>query len=161
MKVSGGLMPKKVNVKKEKEFLLVYVDESNEFLEAMMYACNIAKNENLGIILLFIIEGENFRHWKGVESIMKEEKKDEANEVLDKYITLIKDKYKIQVKSFIKTGEKLEVLIKIMNNKKFRVKNLVLGLAMDKIENNKIISSLTGVSRKKLTLPIIIVPGKI
>ena len=154
-------MPKKVNVKKEKEFLLVYVDESNEFLEAMMYACNIAKNENLGIILLFIIEGENFRHWKGVESIMKEEKKDEAKEVLDKYITLIKDKYKIQVKSFIKTGEKLEVLIKIMNNKKFRVKNLVLGLAMDKIENNKIISSLTGVSRKKLTLPIIIVPGKI
>lgn len=154
-------MPKKVNVKKEKEFLLVYVDESNEFLEAMMYACNIAKNENLGIILLFIIEGENFRHWKGVESIMKEEKKDEAKEVLDKYITLIKDKYKIQVKSFIKTGEKLEVLIKIMNNRKFRVKNLVLGLAMDKIENNKIISSLTGVSRKKLTLPIIIVPGKI
>ena len=154
-------MPKKVNVKKEKEFLLVYVDESNEFLEAMMYACNIAKNENLGIILLFIIEGENFRHWKGVESIMKEEKKDEAKEVLDKYITLIKDKYKIQVKSFIKTGEKLEVLIKIMNNKKFRVKNLVLGLAMDKIENNKIISSLTGVSRKKLTLPVIIVPGKI
>ena len=154
-------MPKKVNVKKEKEFLLVYVDESNEFLEAMMHACNIAKNENLGIILLFIIEGENFRHWKGVESIMKEEKKDEAKEVLDKYITLIKDKYKIQVKSFIKTGEKLEVLIKIMNNKKFKVKNLVLGLAMDKIENNKIISSLTGVSRKKLTLPIIIVPGKI
>ena len=154
-------MPRKVNVKKEKEFLLVYVDESNEFLEAMMHACNIAKNENLGIILLFIIEGENFRHWKGVESIMKEEKKDEAKEVLDKYITLIKDKYKIQVKSFIKTGKKLEVLIKIMDNKKLRVKNLVLGLAMDKIENNKIISSLTGVSRKKLTLPIIIVPGKI
>ena len=154
-------MPKKVNVKKEKKFLLVYVDESNEFLEAMIHACNIAKNENLGIILLFIIESENFRHWKGVESIMRAEKKDEAKEVLEKYIKLIKSKYKIQVKSFIKTGEKLEVLIKIMNNKNLRVKNLVLGLAMDKIENNKIISSLTGISRKKLTLPIIIVPGKI
>ena len=154
-------MPKKVNVKKEKEFLLVYVDESNEFLEAMQHACDIAKIQNLGIILLYIVEDENFRHWKGVESIMRAEKKDEAKEVLDKHITRIKDKYKIQVKSFIKTGEKLEVLIKIMNNKKFRVKNLVLGLAMDKIENNKIISSLTGVSRKKLTLPIIIVPGKI
>ena len=57
-------MPKKLNLKKEKEFLLVYVDESNEFLEAMIHACNIAKNENLGIILLFIIESENFRHWK-------------------------------------------------------------------------------------------------
>ena len=154
-------MHKKANVQKETKFLLVYVDESDEFLQAMTYACDIAKNENLGIILLFIIEGENFRHWKGVESIMKAEKKDEAKEVLDKYITRIKEKYKIQVKSFIKTGEKLEVLIKMMNNKNLRVKNLVLGLAMDKIENNKIISSLTGVSRKKLTLPIIIVPGKI
>ena len=56
---------------------------------------------------------------------------------------------------------KKQMTLKIMDNKKLRVKNLVLGLAMDKIENNKIISSLTGVSRKKLTLPIIIVPGKI
>ena len=41
------------------------------------------------------------------------------------------------------------------------MKNLVLGLAMDKTENNKVISALTGILRKKLTLPIIIVPGKI
>ena len=75
MKVSGDLMPKKENLKKEKEFLLVYVDGSDEFLEAMIYACNVAKNENLGIILLYIIEGESFRHWKGVESIMRAEKK--------------------------------------------------------------------------------------
>ena len=154
-------MLKKVSVKKEKEFLLVYVDESDEFLEAMTHACNLAKIENLGIILLFIIEGENFRHWKGVENIMRAERKDEAKEVLNKYIKIIKEKHKIQVKSFIKTGEKLEVLIKIINNKRLKVKNLVLGLAMDKIENNKIISSLTGISRKKLTLPIIIVPGRI
>ena len=154
-------MPKKENVKKENKFLLIYVDESDEFLEAMIHACDIAKIENLGIILLYIIEGESFRHWKGVESIMRAEKKDEAREVLEKYIKLIKDKYKIEVKSFIKKGEKLEVLIKTMNNKRLKVKNLVLGLAMDKIENNKIISSLTGVSRKKLTLPIIVVPGRI
>ena len=154
-------MPKKENLKKEREFLLVYVDESDEFLEAMIYACNIAKNENLGIILLYIIEDENFRHWKGVESIMSAEKKDEAKELLDKHIKFIKEKNKIHVKSFIKTGDKLEGLIKVMNNKRLKVKNLVLGLAMDKIENNKIISSLTGVFRSKLNLPIIIVPGKI
>ena len=153
-------MPKKASINSEKEFLLVYVDESDEFLEAMKYSCNIAKIEKLGIILLYIIEGENFRHWKGVENIMKAEKKDEAKEVLDKYLTLIKSEYKIQVKSYIKTGEKLDVLIKTLNNKRLKVKSLVLGLAMDKVENNKIISSLTGVLRKKLTLPMIIVPGR-
>ena len=154
-------MPKKINSKKLKEYLLVYVDESDEFLEAMKYACEFAKTESLGIILLYIIQDENFRHWKGVENIMREEQKSEAKEVLDKYISYIKNNYKLNVKSYIKTGEKLEVLIKTLNGKRPKVKNLVLGLAMDKIENNKVISSLTGILRKKLTLPIIIVPGKI
>ena len=154
-------MPKKINFKNLKEYLLVYVDESEEFLEAMKYACELAKTDSLGIILLYIIQDENFRHWKGVENIMREEQKNEAKEVLGKYIAYIKDNYKLLVKSHIKTGEKLEVLIKTLNSKRSKIKNLVLGLAMDKTENNKVISSLTGILRKKLTLPIIIVPGKI
>ena len=92
---------------------------------------------------------------------MREEQKNEAKEVLEKYITYIKDNYRLYVKSYIKTGEKMEILIKTLNGKRPKVKNLVLGLAMDKTENNKVISSLTGILRKKLTLPIIIVPGKI
>ena len=154
-------MPKKISSKNLKEYLLVYVDESEEFLEAMKYACELAKTESLGIILLYIIQDENFRHWKGVENIMREEQKSEAKEVLEKYKIFIKDNYKINVKSYIKTGEKLEVLLDTLNGKRPKIKNLVLGLAMDKIENNKVISSLTGILRKKLTLPIIIVPGKI
>tara|TARA_B100000886_G_scaffold337158_1_gene297316 strand:+ start:633 stop:1121 length:489 start_codon:yes stop_codon:yes gene_type:complete len=161
MKSVGGLMPKKISSKNLKEYLLVYVDESEEFLEAMKYACELAKTESLGIILLYIIQDENFRHWKGVENIMREEQKSEAKEVLEKYKIFIKDNYKINVKSYIKTGEKLEVLLNTLNGKRPKIKNLVLGLAMDKIENNKVISSLTGILRKKLTLPIIIVPGKI
>ena len=154
-------MLKKINSKKLKEYLLVYVDESDEFIEAMKYACELAKTESLGIILLYIIQDENFRHWKGVENIMREEQKNKAKEVLEKYLEYIKNNYKLYVKSYIKTGEKLEVLIKTLNGKRLKIRNLVLGLAMDKIENNKVISSLTGVLRKKLTLPIIIVPGKI
>ena len=83
----------------------------------MKYACELAKTESLGIILLYIIQDENFRHWKGVENIMREEQKNEAKEVLEKYITYIKDNYKLHVKSYIKTGEKLEILIKTLNGK--------------------------------------------
>ena len=52
----------------------------------MKYACKLAKTESLGIILLYIIQDENFRHWKGVENIMREEQKSEAKEVLEKYL---------------------------------------------------------------------------
>ena len=154
-------MLKKNIIRKNKENLLVLVDESAEFLDAMKYACNLATVDSLGILLLYILQEEKFRHWKGVESIMREEQKNEGREVLDKYILFIKKNYKLPVKSYIKTGEKLDILISSINNKRYKVKNLVLGLAMDKVENNKIISSLTGNLRKKLTLPIIIVPGKI
>jgi len=152
---------KKNIIRKNKENLLVLVDDSAEFLDAMRYACDLATADSLGILLLYILQEEKFRHWKGVESIMREEQKNEGKEVLDKYILFIEKNYKLPVKSYIKTGEKLDILISSINNKRYKVKNLVLGLAMDKVENNKIISSLTGNMRKKLTLPIIIVPGKI
>lgn len=154
-------MRKKIEGTISKENLLVYVDESTEFMEAMKYACKLAKANDLGIILLYVIQEENFRHWKGVEHIMREEQKNEGKEIVENYIAFIQDNYKLQVSSFIKIGEKLEVLIQTINNKKFKIQNLVLGLAMDKVENNKIISSLTGTLRRKLNLPIIIVPGKL
>ena len=154
-------MPKNLTKVINKEYFLVCVDESDEFKAALEYACENAQKHKINLTLLYIIETANFRHWKGVENIMREEQKNEAKEVLEKYITYIKDNYKLHVKSYIKTGEKLDVLIKTLNGKRPKVKNLVLGLAMDKIENNKVISSLTGILRKKLTLPIIIVPGKI
>ena len=71
----------------------------------------------------------------------------------------IKKSYSFNVKTLIKRGEKLEVILKILNNKRLKIRNLILGLAIDKPENNKIISSLTGNLRKQLSLPITIVPG--
>ena len=52
-------MPKKKKLSMGKEFLLIYVDESDEFIEAMKHACYIANVERLGIILLYVIQEEN------------------------------------------------------------------------------------------------------
>ena len=153
-------MPKKINSKKIKEYLLVYVDESDEFLEAMKYACELAKNERLGIILLYIIQDENFRHWKGVETIMQEEQKTKAKELLDMHLTAIKNTYKLKIKTLVKRGDRVDTILKVLKNKRYKIKNLILGLAMEGNDTNKIINSLTGSFRKKLNLPITIVPDK-
>ena len=143
------------------ENLLICVDESNEFSAAMSYACTHAQKNKSGPILLYVIEEENFRHWKGVENIMREEQKDQAKEILNKYLADIKKSYSFNVKTLIKRGEKLDVILKTLNNKRLKIRNLILGLAIDKPENNKIISSLTGNLRKQLSLPITIVPGNL
>ena len=143
------------------ENLLICVDGSSEFSAALDYACIYAQKNKAGLILLYVIEEENFRHWKGVESIMIEEQKDQAKEILNKYLLNIKKNYSFNVKTHIKRGEKLEVILKVLNNKRLKIKNLILGLAIDKSENNKIISSLTGNLKKQLSLPITIVPGNL
>ena len=57
---------------------------------ALDYACKNANKHKISLILLYIIEVANFRHWKGVESIMLEEQKTKAKELLDSHLSDIK-----------------------------------------------------------------------
>ena len=69
----------------------------------------------------------------------------------------IKKNYKLKIKTIIKRGDKVETILKLLNNKRHKIKNLILGLALEGNDTNKIINSLTGSYRKKLNLPITIV----
>ena len=40
------------------------------FTQLLDYACVNAQKQKINLILLYIIEVANFRHWKGVETIM-------------------------------------------------------------------------------------------
>ncbi|MEC8100288.1 MAG: universal stress protein [Pseudomonadota bacterium] len=151
-------MPKTINKNINKEYFLVCVDESREFLYALDYACANASEQKVNLILLYIMEVANFRHWKGVETIMLEEQKAKAKDLLDSHASKIKLNYKFKVKTIIKRGDRVETILKIINNNRYKIKNLILGLAMEGNDTNKIINSLTGSFRKKLNLPITIVP---
>ena len=153
-------MPKNISTEINKEYFLVCVDESNEFYAALEYACVNAQKQKINLILLYIIEIANFRHWKGVETIMQEEQKSKAKELLNIHLAEIKKNYKLKIKTMVKRGDRVETILKVLKNKRYKIKNLILGLAMEGNDTNKIINSLTGSFRKKLNLPITIVPDK-
>ena len=153
-------MPKKFSTEINNEYFLVCVDESNEFYAALEYACENAQKQKINLILLYIIEIANFRHWKGVETIMQEEQKSKAKELLNIHLAEIKKNYKLKIKTMVKRGDRVETILKVSKNKRYKIKNLILGLAIEGNDTNKIINSLTGSFRKKLNLPITIVPDK-
>ena len=153
-------MPKNFSTEINNEYFLVCVDESNEFYAALEYACVNAQKQKINLILLYIIEIANFRHWKGVETIMQEEQKSKAKELLNIHLAEIKKNYKLKIKTMVKRGDRVETILKVLKNKRYKIKNLILGLAMEGNDTNKIINSLTGSVRKKLNLPITIVPDK-
>ena len=140
---------------------LVCVDESSEFLDALDYACSNAEKSKMGIILFYVIELENFRHWQGVENIMQKEQENKAKSILKKFKNIILKKYNLKIKNIIRTGDKVEKLIEVFDDEKQGISQLILGLSLQESDTNRIISSLTGSSRRKLSLPITIVPGKI
>ena len=153
-------MPKKFSTEINNEYFLVCVDESNEFYAALEYACVNAQKQKINLILLYIIEIANFRHWKGVETIMQEEQKSKAKELLNIHLAEIKKNYKLKIKTMVKRGDRVETILKVLKNKRYKIQNLILGLALEGNDTNKIINSLTGSFRKKLNLPITIVPDK-
>ena len=153
-------MPKNISTEINNEYFLVCVDESNEFYAALEYACVNAQKQKINLILLYIIEIANFRHWKGVETIMQEEQKSKAKELLNIHLDEIKKNYKLKIKTMVKRGDRVETILKVLKNKRYKIKNLILGLALEGNDTNKIINSLTGSFRKKLNLPITIVPDK-
>ena len=82
------------------------------------------------MILLYIIEIENFRHWKRRRTIMQEEQKTKAKELIDIHLTAVKNKYKLKIKTLVK-GDRVDTILKVLKNKRYKIKNLILGLAME------------------------------
>ena len=144
-------MPKNLTKEINNEYFLVCVDESDEFKSALEYACENAQKQKINLILLYIIEVANFRHWKGVETIMQEEQKTKAKELLDIHLNAIKNTYKLKIKTLV-NRDRVDKILKVLKNKRYKIKNLILGLAMEGNDTNKIINSLTGSFRKKVKL---------
>ena len=114
-------MPKNFSTEINNEYFLVCVDESNEFYAALEYACVNAQKQKINLILLYIIEIANFRHWKGVETIMQEEQKSKAKELLNIHLAEIKKNYKLKIKTMVKRGDRVETILKVLKNKRYKI----------------------------------------
>ena len=64
-----------------RKFLCV-VDDSPECRLALRFAFRRAARTGGGVLLLYVIEPADFQHWMAVESLMKEEAREEAEEIL-------------------------------------------------------------------------------
>ena len=66
---------------KERVFLVV-VDESEEMQNALRFACRRARNTQGRVALLYVIEPAEFQHWLGVERVMQDEARQQAEQTL-------------------------------------------------------------------------------
>ena len=144
----------------DERYILVIADNSEEMTIALEYACARSKKTGRKIIIATFIEPLDVLTTKGVTEIMKEEARDEAEAILKKAATFVKDRTGDLPALSIREGETISELKKLIDEEK-TINVLVLAASTDSNSKNPgpIITSLVTNEITNLRVPIMIVPG--
>jgi len=139
---------------------LVCVDGSAHSRVAMRFACLRAKTTNGQVVLLTAIEPAEFQHWIAVEDVMLEERREEAEHVLQDLAAEVNQWAGVMptlVEREGHTGD--EILAAIEEDPSINF--LVVGAASPAGKHGKLISWLASQLAGRLTVPLVIVPGNL
>ena len=144
---------------KERVFLVV-VDESEEMKVALHFACRRSKTSGGRIALLYVQEPADFQHWMAVEEIMREEKREEAEELLQ-LLSVEVNEWSGKMPSFyLREGDRREELVKLLDEEP-SISILVLGAGVGRGGPGPIIDYLLSRGASQLHVPITLVPGSL
>lgn len=136
---------------------LCVVDETEELHHALRYACRRAKNTGGRVALLYAIEPVEFQHWMAVGHLMAEERREQAEEMLQVVSTVVQKLSGTTPVVYIREGPLPEQLMQLLESEP-DLSVLVLGASSGSEGPGRIISHvMKRVGR--LPIPVTIVPG--
>ena len=137
---------------------LVVVDQTEEMETALYFACRRAYRTGGRVAMLYVIEPPEFQHWLGVERVMEDEAREEAEQTLQ---TMAERVHSIVGKMpvlHVRQGPRREELMALIDEDP-AISVLVLGTATDKEDPGPLVNYLIGQMSGKMRLPVILVPG--
>lgn len=143
----------------ERIFLAV-VDQSEELGVALRFASLRAKNTGGRVALLYVIEPADFQHWMAVEDLMREERRQEAEAVLQKFSAQVQEWSGKTPVLYVREGKMREELLKLIDEDR-SISILVLAAATGTAGPGPLVSSLAGKMTNRLRVPLTIVPGNL
>lgn len=144
----------------DKRKFLVVVDDTPECRLALRYAGRRALKTNGAVTLLYVVEPTAVQHFRGVEEIMRQEARDEAEHVLHQLAEEVHRVAGLMPELVIREGaRKDQVLALIEEDPSIRV--LVLGAGTGKEGPGPLVSAIAGQLSGSFHIPITIVPGKL
>jgi nucleotide-binding universal stress UspA family protein len=139
---------------------LCVVDQTEELGKALYFACRRANNTGGRIALLYVIEPAEFQHWAAVGNLMREERRQEAEEMLNVVANVVKKRTDKMPELYIREGNITEELVKLIDEQK-HISLLVLGAATGQEGPGPIVTTLISKMAGRLRIPMTIVPGNL
>lgn len=136
---------------------LVVVDETPECLNAIRFAARRSASTGGRVMMLSIIEPEEFQHWIGVAEVMREEARAAAEERLSALADELHSLTGQTPEITIREGKRVdEVLAQIEEDPEIGI--LVLG-AGEGDGPGPLVSAMVSKMGAKMPVPITVVPG--
>ena len=142
----------------KRKFLAV-IDGTPECGRAVLYAGRRAHKTQGGLVLLYVIPPADFQHWIGVEEIMRAEAREEAENALEKFARLARDKANIDPELVIREGNTREEILSLIEEDP-DIGLLVLAAGESSEGPGPLVSSIAG-RGAAFPIPVVVMPPKI
>jgi nucleotide-binding universal stress UspA family protein len=144
---------------KERVFLVV-VDESEEMQNALRYASRRALKTQGRVALLYVIEPAEFQHWLGVERVMQDEARQQAEQTLQALAAKVQaDSGKLPI-LHVREGRRRDELLALIEEEP-GISLLVLGMAAGREGPGPLVTYLVSQMGGQMRLPVTLVPGQL
>ena len=151
---------KRTEADEHDRIFLCVVDSSAEMKIALRFASRRANHTGGRVALLFVIEPADFQHWMSVEEKMREERREEAERVLQNLAAQVNDVAGVMPALYVREGSPDDEILKLIEEEP-RISVLVLGAGTDKKGPGPLVTSLAGKMSGKFPIPITVVPGNL
>lgn len=134
------------------------IDGTEECDRAVTFAAHRVRRTGGTVVLMAVIEPDEFQHWLGVESIMRAEALEEVERLLDLRSARIATIGKIRVETVVREGRKAEQVEKVISEDK-DIAILVLASGTSSEGPGPLVSAFATRSSNALPIPVTIIPG--
>jgi nucleotide-binding universal stress UspA family protein len=142
---------------KDRVFLVV-VDDTEEWHAALHFVCRRALHTGGRVALLHVIEPAEFQHWMSVEEVMREERRQEAERLLQRVAKQVNDETGAMPELHLREGLRHEELVKLIEEQP-SISILVLGASTSSEGPGPLIHFLTTKAMGRLRIPVTVLPG--
>lgn len=137
---------------------LVVVDETEEMTVALHYAARRARSSGGGVALLHVIPPSELQHWGAIEELMKQEQRDEAEQLMQRLAKEVVDIAGTMPTLFIRHGQASDQLMKLIQEEP-SISILVLASGTGRGGPGPLINFIVGQMSGSLRIPVTVVPG--
>lgn len=144
----------------QKPIIAVCVSKNSSSLTALKYACYKAKRVNFSVHIVAVMESDDFKGLLFVSDVVKENKRQEIEDHINKIIDIASHETKIMPSISIREGEiTQEIIDEMKNNPNYSL--LVFGKSIKSMSNNTVLPKITNEIADKIKVPVVIVPDNL